>query len=233
MNRSNAARWALPLFACAVLLLPGNASAEPPQVDPVAIARDTQRMDVRGDQLVLVWWIPEDYWRSALPQSGMSQEHIEEILQALRPYLLLGVVKGTTSSLGTVAYETEPEVRRAFTIIDPEGKIYPPLAGQEIDEKARDFLSAFRPAIAELLGPLGESLYFYVFPAKNAAGKAITDTRAEGKLVAKLAEKTYEWRTPFDSLVPQKMCPEDKEMVSGAWTYCPWHGTKLVPAGQP
>lgn len=235
MNRMDRALRTLSLLACTVLLLSGNAWAQSPSVGLNDVVRDTQRLDSVNNQVNLIWWMPEEYWRVAFSQSGsgLTAEGMEDVLKALRPYALFGVVKGKIGPLGGVTYDPEPEIRRSFRLTGLDGKVYQPLPESEMGTDIKNFLSALKPIVAGMIGPMGENLYFYAFEAKNAAGKAIADPTVEGKLVTQLGDRSLEWRLPLGSLVPQKMCPQDKEKMSGAWAYCPWHGTKLVPAGQP
>jgi hypothetical protein len=59
----------------------------------------------------------------------------------------------------------------------------------------------------------------------------LADPLSEGSLSIRIGEQSFDWKLPLGSLMPPKMCPKDKEILNGAWIYCPWHGEKLVPAG--
>ncbi len=82
--------------------------------------------------------------------------------------------------------------------------------------------------LTTILGPLGQNMHFIVFPSKNIKGQYIADVTKEGTFVVQLGETEFTWRLPLSSLVPPKICPVDGEKMSGAWKFCPWHGTKLL-----
>lgn len=234
MNRANVkiARWAL-LLSCLVLLARG-ADAQPSQPNLEELVEETQKTEPGSDLMTLVWWMPEQFWQAAFSAGdGLTEEGRESMLKALRPYTLIAVFDGKIGPMGGVTYRPESEIRKSLALVDQEGNTYRPLPDDEIGADVRNFIAAFKPMAASMLGPMGENLHIYAFPAKSASGRAIADPTSEGKLVAKLAERSYTWRLPLGSLMPPKMCPQDRETMSGAWTYCPWHGTKLVPAAPP
>lgn len=225
------ARALLFLLALSLLATPGLRAAEPAQADLPTLIKETQKMSQRNHKMTLVWWIPEDFWRISLANSGTTTaEQQENILAILRPHLLVGVVDGTIGPMGGMTYRSEEETRKLLTVIDRTGREYRPTPDDQVSGDMRNLLGMMKPMLANMLGPMGENFRFYVFPAKDGSGKPLADAKSEGKLGVRLGEESFEWRLPLGSLLPAKMCPQDKEMLNGAWTYCPWHGARLVEA---
>lgn len=213
------------------LLAPAIALAAPPEVDTEALIRDTQRTSPGSDRVTMVWWIPEEFWRVSFAQEkSLTAEGVEDMLKALRPYTLVAVVDGRMGPMGSVTFKPEAEVRKQVVFVDTSGKEHRPLADDAINQDVKLFLGVMKPMLANMLGPMGESMYFFAFPARSEAGKPLADPLSEGAFAFKVADQTFNWRLPLGSLMPPKMCPRDKEVVNGAWSYCPWHGDKLVPA---
>ena len=214
-----------------LLALPAAAPADPPATNVEALIRDTQRMAPGNDRMSLAWWIPEDFWRVSLSQDKrMTAEGVEEILKVLRPYTLVAVADGTIGPMGGVTFKPESEIRGQLVLVDTSGKVHRPLAADAVSGDIKNLLGFMKPVLSNMLGPMGENLHFFAFPARNESGRALADPLSEGNFAIRIGEQSFEWRLPLGSLVPPKMCPRDKEIVNGAWSYCPWHGEKLVPA---
>jgi len=214
------------------LLAPAIAPAAPPAVDTQALIQDTQRAASGNDQMSLVWWMPEDFWRISFAQEkSLTAEGTEEMLETLRPYTLVAVVDGKMGPMGAVTFRSEADVRKDVVFVDTSGKEHRPLADDAINKDVKLFLGIMKPMLNDILGPMGESMYFFAFPARGESGKPLADPLSEGSLSIKIGEQSFDWKLPLGSLMPPRMCPKDKEILNGAWSYCPWHGEKLVPAG--
>ena len=227
-NRALPAVWLIVGF----LVLPAITAAAPPAVDMEALISDTQRTTPDNDRMSLVWWMPEEFWRISFAQEkALTAEGVEDMLKALRPYTLIAVVDGKIGPMGGVTFKSEAEVRKEIVFIDTAGKEHRPLAEDAINQDVQLLLGVMKPMLGNMLGPMGESMYFFAFPARSESGKALADPLGEGALTLRLGDESYDWKLPLGSLMPAKMCPKDKEILNGAWSYCPWHGDKLVPAG--
>jgi hypothetical protein len=211
-----------------VYALPGPAIAEKSQVDLNALINETQKMGEKADEMTLVWWLPEEYWQTVFAQDAtMTETQIEEFLSVLRPYTLVAVVDGKIGPFGGVTYKAEKEVRSGTRFIDNEGTDYVPFSEDVVDADAKNLLSAMKPVLANILGPMGQNVNFFLFPAKGKKGKKLADPTKEGGFTVKLTDRAFKWRLPLGSLLPSKTCPVDGEKLSGAWKFCPWHGVEL------
>lgn len=214
------------------LLAPAVAPAAPPAIDVEALIHETQRSVPGNDQMSMVWWMPEDFWRISFAQEkALTAEGSEEMLKALKPYTLVAVVDGKMGPMGGVSFRPEADVRKDIVLVDTSGKEHRPLADDAINKDVKLFLGYIKPILSNMLGPMGESMYFFAFPARGESGKPLADPLSEGSLSIKVGEHSFDWKLPLGSLMPAKMCPKDKEVLNGAWSYCPWHGERLVPAG--
>lgn len=209
----------------------GAGAAQIPQgvINLDALTDETQKTLPDADRITLVWWIPEEYWRTALGQDPTgSKAQTEEFLKTVRPYVIMAVVDGKIGSFGGVTYKSEEVIRSTIQVMDSQGAVYRPLTNDKIDPDTRNILAAMKPLLGNTIGKLGENMHFVVFPAKDAAGRRIADPYKEGTLSLKLGSDLYKWRLPLGSLIPAKTCPVDGEMMNGSWKFCPWHGDKLV-----
>jgi hypothetical protein len=198
------------------------------KVDINALTQETQKMSQKADEMTLVWWIPNEYWEVSFAQDPKTNyAQAKEVLKILRPYTILLVVDGKMGSFGGVAYEPEESIRAAISIKDARGIFYLPLKKEEIDSDTKNFLSMMKPVFANMLGPMGQNMHFFLFPARNNKGQLIVDVSRQGAFSVKLGEREFKWRLPLGSLLPPKICPTCGERLSGAYKFCPWDGTKL------
>src|SRR5688572_27960971 len=79
-----------------------------------------------------------------------------------------------------------------------------------------------------MIGKMGMSVHFIVFPSQDAKGRKLADATQEGSLTVKLGADVLKWRLPLGALLPVKACPVDGEKLNGACKFCSWHGDKLV-----
>ncbi|MFQ5929415.1 MAG: hypothetical protein ACE5MK_06935 [Acidobacteriota bacterium] len=199
------------------------------KVDIHALTEDLQIHSRRGDEVVMVMWHPAEFWRASMAQNPASTEaHTEKAVNHLRRYTITSVVAGTQGPFGAITFQSEEDVRTNIQIRDAEGNYYRPISEDNLDADTKVFLSVMSMPLATMLGSVGQNMHFIVFPSKNIKGQYIADATKEGTFVVQLGEREFTWRLPLSSLVPPKICPVDGEKMSGAWKFCPWHGTKLV-----
>ena len=55
------------------------------------------------------------------------------------------------------------------------------------------------------------------------------DALGKGNLTFDIGSYEAKAELPLGSFLLEKKCPEDQKLFSGKWSYCPFHGTKLVP----
>jgi hypothetical protein len=159
--------------------------------------------------------------------SGKEWSILEIVSKVLRPYMIIVAIDGKIGNFGGVTYKPEPTIRNSIQVIDNQGNSYRPLSNEEIDADTKNFLSMMQPVLANMLGPMGQNMHFYLFPPKNKAGQDIASAKKEGAFSLILDKRQFNWRLPLGSLLAPKICPVDGEKLSGAWKFCPWHGAEL------
>jgi len=198
------------------------------KIDISALTQETQKMQQQADQMTLVWWIPEEFWWvSSAQDPTVTKAQTENLINVLRPYTLIIIVDGKIGPFGGVTYKPEAEIRAGVQIKDSQENYYRPLNEDKINADAKNFLSIMKPIFANMLGPMGQNMHFFFFPAESKNGNKIAEAKKEGAFSVKLREREFRWRLPLGSLLPPKTCPGCKEKCSGAWNFCPWCGTKL------
>lgn len=150
-----------------------------------------------------------------------------DVLDVVNDYTLVAVVDGTIGVFGGVDFVPEAKVRASLRLIDLRGKEHKPLPQSALSADASNMLAMMRPMMAANLGPMGENLNFYAFPAVDADGARLADATVEGRIAVKTARESYSFRLPLGALLRPKVCPKDDERMNGAWSFCPWHGLRL------
>lgn len=213
------------LFSCFFV---NSSLAEKSDIEVNAVLRDTQKMSNKTSEMTLVWWIPEDFWRVSLADKpNVTEAQIEEVTKLFSPYLLAVVVDGKVGPFAGVNYKPEADIRSIVKIKDKQGNIYRPLAEDKIDPDTRNGLAMMQPIFVNMLGPMGENMHFFLFPATDSKGQKIADARRDGSFSVLLDDREFKWRLPLGSLLPSKTCQTCGEKLSGAYKFCPWDGTKL------
>lgn len=218
-----------------LLLQPGLSHAQS-KIDLQSLIHETQRMSQSTDELTLVWWVPEQFWRASIGKSAtqLTQAQIEEFLKVIRPYTMVIAVCGTTGPFAGMTYKPASEIRSSIKLKDADGKTYSPLGDDVVDQDTKNFLEMLKPLFKSMIGPLGENMNFVLFPSRSPDGPSIADPAKKGSFSVLLANEEFKWRLPLDSILPAKQCPTCKEECRGSWSFCPWCGTKLAsdPAGK-
>ena len=215
----------------ATLLLFGQAQAalaQRPKVDLNALTRETQKTIQKAGKVTIVWWIPEEFWQASFAENPtITETQTEVIVQALRPYTLIAVVDGTIGPFGGMQYRPKADIQVSIQLRDSQGIRYSPLREDMVNVDTKNFLSMMKPALTNMLGPMGQNMHFFLFPAKNKQGQGIAQAKSKGDFAVELEEREFRWRLPLSSLLPSKICPRCAEISDGAWNFCPWCGTKL------
>lgn len=222
--------WKTALLAAALVVLGGMSVsfAQDRKVDLNALTNETQKMSQSANEMTLIWWVPEEFWRVSFEQDpNMTPSQIETFLKVLRPYMLIVAADGKMGTFGGVTYKPKETIQNSIQVIDSEGTHYRPLSDEKIDADTKNFLSMMKPVFVNMLGPMGQNMHFFLFPPKNKKGEDIAAAKREGTFSVQLDKREFKWRLPLGSLLPPKVCPVDGEEVNGAWKYCPWHGVEL------
>lgn len=193
-----------------------------------ALVSETQRMSPDPDRIGFVWWLPTEFWEAAMANDpSVTEKETRELVDLVRPYLVVGSVDGKLGPFGGADFLPLAELRRILRVRDAGGTTYSPLPEESIPADLRNLLAAFRPVLAGIVGPMGENMHFFVFPAGSGEGGLAVDAKSEGSFAILLGDEEYVWRLPLGSVMPEKTCPVDGEKLNGAWSYCPWHGERL------
>jgi len=218
------------LVAVALVLSLGMKSvfAQGEQIDINTLIQETQKRSDKPGEMTFIWWIPEEYWQASFAQNpNMTATQIEDFVKVFRPYTLVAAVDGVMGTYGSVTYKTEAEIRSNIQLVDGQGNAYLPLGEDAVNADTKSFLAAMKPMLANALGPIGQNMHFFLFPAQNKDGQRIAQAKIEGVFLVKLGERNFRWKLPLGSLLPSKICPTCKEKISGSYKFCPWDGTKL------
>jgi hypothetical protein len=197
---------------------------------------ETQKSVTANQRIGIVWWIPAEFWEASTMRQGTSQERAHEMFASLREYTIVCVAVGKMG-VGNINWYPEGDLRANTILRDSAGLNYKPIT--EISSDAGGLLSVMKPVLANILGPMGQSLQFLMFPAKTQAGSFIADPRRAGNFSVVISdllgpkESSFDWRLPLTSLSPPRFCPVGHERVKADWKYCPWHGVALPDAAAP
>jgi hypothetical protein len=218
------------LLAAAGLLLPvGTAPrALHAQGDLNALINETQQQSSQPKVLRLVWWIPQEFWRMSMAsEADITPEQSDSLLRILGRHTIVAVVSGQVQQFGSVRYDSDADIRANTRFIDAQGVAYAPVAESEISDDEQMVISVFRPIFSNMLGQMGQNLDLLLFPVNDAQGHPLADPLHTGRFTINVFDEKFAWRLPLGSLLSQKRCPVDGELMSGAWTFCPIHGVKL------
>lgn len=194
-----------------------------------ALIQETQKKSERTGEISFVWWIPQEYWQLSFAQNPtITPEQSEKVLSVFRPYTIIAVVDGKTNPSAGITYRSEGDIRSGIKLKDRSGATYLPLGDEQISVETKSFLAAMKPVLANVLGPMGQNMYFFVFPAQDSAAQDIANATKEGSFSVELGEgRAFSWELPLSSLLSLKTCPACGKKLNGAYKYCPWDGTKL------
>lgn len=220
----------------ALLVVPGLGSAGETTPAPAAAGADegnlirdlTLTRSVDG-RLTIALWMPDDFWRIALQNSGrMSDKGIADYIAVMHPYSLIAVMD---AQRGITAFRyTDPEALVGEAAIeDSHGNTYKPLAPDAVAEDIRNLIQTMRPLLANMMGAMGQHMEFLVFPSTDKEGRPFADPKSEGSLTLHLGDVAMRYRLPIGSLLPPALDPKTGESFPGSYHFNPYSGGKLVP----
>ncbi|MCB1193022.1 MAG: hypothetical protein H7A23_26260 [Leptospiraceae bacterium] len=192
------------------------------------LLKETQKMSREEDEIIMIWWLPIEFWKMSFAKdSTMPEKQSKELISHLNNYTILAVVNGKIGTLGNVEYQSEKYNKKILSLKDKNNNTYHPLEDKFIDNTTAMLLSMMKPVLGNMLGPLGENMFFYIFPSIGKDKKVIVDPWKEGIFLVDLGEREFLWKLPLNSLIPPQNCPKCKEKLKGSYKYCPYDGTKL------
>ena len=237
-HRRQGMRVGAALSACfaVLLLVPGlsrPAETAPPPVaqgvDEGALIRDlTLTRNING-KLTVSMWMPDEFWRIALKNSGrMTDKGIADYIAVMHPYILIAVMDAQRGITAFRYTDADTLVNEA-TIEDLHGNTYRPLAPDAIAEDIRNLIQTMRPLLSNMMGAMGQHMEFLVFPSMNKDGRFIGDPKSDGSLTLHLGEVALRYRLPIGSILPPALDPKTGESFPGSYHFNPYTGGKLVP----
>ena len=193
------------------------------------VVKETQKSSEAAGKLAMAWWLPDVFWRASFQQDdSMTEASIDEFLSVLRPYVVIAAADGTIGPFGGATFKDKDSVRKSIILVDKTGAQHSPLNEDQVSSDARNFSQMMTPILANMLGNLGKNLHFFFFPAVTQNGDRIAEAATPGSFSVEMGGEMFQWKLPLGSALPPKVCPQDEEEMNGAWSYCPWHGKKLV-----
>ena len=209
----------------------GLAVAEGPDLQQ--LIQETQRVQQENGVLRLVWWIPTEFWEISLAEdSSITQEQKEAVLQALDDFLMVAVVDGKFSALGTLTGAPKSEIIKKVTV-DVGGRTLKPIAEGDFSGDARIFFDTMKPMLASMMGQLGEGMEFIAFEGRDAEKQRYADPKGTGSIKVRIDADEYTFRLPLGSLMPPMYDPSTGEEFPGNYKYSPFTGKSLQPSPPP
>ena len=210
-------------------------SAQPWQrrdkIDLSVFIKEIVSIKVSANRAQSAIWLPFEFYIEANRIQGKSTEQIEKELAPLKPYLVFMVQCSAESPDTSLIYESIGQLHARAILKSKNGSETKPLT--KIPKQLSVRLEAIKSLMSQDSPRSAANMHILVFPRKNTAGVAIVNTNTRDKLTLVLNEgalfkkAVFTWRTPFDALTQEVICPRCRENASAKWHYCPWCGNKL------
>lgn len=198
------------------------------EVNILEFIKDVQLWKKQEHKMFLSWWIPEEYWEISLADNKqLPPGTLENIQTVMKDYVLICAADLTFSPLGSLYGAEESDLRASLTLYDDAGKPYRPLTEDEISTDARFLAGSLKPVFAQAIGEMGKSMYLFFFSVKDEKNNNLIAAAKKGSFKVVHSNNEFLWKLPLPTLMPPKHCPVDNEKMSGAWSFCPFHGNKL------
>jgi hypothetical protein len=213
---------------------PPGSPLPPGQIEIGKMLMEAQKVELHGNDLHMVLWMPNEFWASSLAQAGDNLEarYKKRMLETMGRYVVIAAIKGDPNPIVRGKFATEATLRELLRIVGAEGEVYAPLPPEQLDEDMRSLLEFYRPMLGKMSGEIGDNLHLMVFPARDRAGRPLADATANGRLRLRFGEVRFEYRLPLGSLLVPRRDPATGESFPGNYLYNPYTGARLegVPA---
>jgi len=187
-----------------------------------------QKTHEAGDTMKMVFWFPTEFWeivnRDAPDYDSMGVKLLESMVE---DYMIFAVVDGYFTADGG-EFKTDAEMRKVISLVDQKNKVYRPLSETQVPDMLNQVMSAMKPMLTNMLGNFGKGFNFYYFDVKDANGNNPIQASEKGAFTVQLNHQSFKWDLPLAAYLPAKTCPVDKKKMNTEWSYCPFHGNKLV-----
>src|SRR3954465_958770 len=105
------------------LLICRPLAADNPKQQLNAIVRETQKQGSRAGRITVVWWMPTEFWQTALRANGtVPADEINEAIAALSDVNVLLLVDAKIGALAVMDYTPAADLQKNFSVIDAAGK---------------------------------------------------------------------------------------------------------------
>jgi len=188
------------------------------------LINDTQYSNDSSDDIEILWWLPTEYWQVVFAQDEMtSASEAQMLVELLEEYTIIIVIKGKVGLFGGVSFAQRSEIEDLISVSYNDTKLS--LTNEDkLEPDFVNFISMIKPIMKNIMGPMGENMQIFVFENRH---KDVINAKENGTVKMTLGEFNKDIDLPLSSLLMQKVCPTDKKLLNGIWTYCPFHGTEL------
>ncbi|MAM29794.1 MAG: hypothetical protein CMC13_12290 [Flavobacteriaceae bacterium] len=189
---------------------------------------ETQFTTENPDKMSMIWWIPFEFWEVSNAQDPTASfDEIAALKTMLEGYEVLAVVEGDIGYFGGITYDTKENVLNS-TQIEYKGEMLLQVSEKKINSDLANFFSMMKPMVVNMFGPMGENMHFVFFENNNKSTVLPIDPKSSETVTFTLGTYVKEVTLPLNSMLLEKKCPIDKSLHSGKWSYCPFHGEKLI-----
>ena len=214
------------ILSCLSQLNAQNKKFEDVSID--ALMSETQYGSDDPDRIDLIWWIPTEYWNVVFSQDPTtSQADTDEVIKLVGDYVFVMVLKGSIGTFGGITYDDEEQIKKQVSVIY-KGTTLKIVENKDLSADTVNFLSMMKPMMKNMMGDMGENMQFYVFENPGKDDIIPIDPYSNETLTFHLGNFEKNVMLPLGCLLEEKICPETKQLHSGKWTFCPYHGVKLV-----
>jgi hypothetical protein len=200
-----------------------------PDANLTDLITETQSEFKNNDAIGIVWWIPTEFWELSFKNDpSIGENEAQAMIDIIRNYMLIAVVKGEMGIFGGVTYESQKDLAESLVITSVDGDIRKPLKENQISPDLTNLLSMLKPVFSNMMGNFGENFHFFVFDSKNSSDKDMFHPLSEDDFTIALGkDDVFTYDLPLSSLLLPKLCPKDNQLLNGKWNFCPIHGTAL------
>lgn len=188
-----------------------------------------------ADSFNLTWIIPVEFWEVSLAQNkNVTPMQRRAVLDALKKYLIIGIVCADISPVGAFKFYDEEDVFDSLSVayITGNGKRISLKTSMQADGKTQMVIDSIKPIIRAALGKLGNNFHFFVCENKAGRNGTTISPYKPGAIeitfdkIGKNTGGTGKIEFPLNCLFVPRKCSECSKESHISWKYCPWCGAK-------